>query len=213
MNLCICKSVEYTCNCDRTASCAAGKRFPCSALPYAHLHCISVNNLDKLSICPLWKPLMMFEIWPDMLNIKCFHICQFIHKYYCMWISHGYACHLIGLSACHNFFINDLLILRNHRHPISLYDRRSHIHLHCCCFSIISKCKFHIFDIAKTFDCYTCLVCESIIIDIFCHTAYPIAAHLRACPIGIVHFHFKFCAFSWINKNDTIAANAKMPVT
>ena len=93
---------------------SARQRLSRSPLPHAHLRRMTVKNIYKLRIHPLWKPFMIFKFYSDCFKRKFFYI--LIYKYDCMRISHRNTCHPIFLSIHGNRFIYHFFLFRNNRH-------------------------------------------------------------------------------------------------
>src|SRR3989337_119314 len=77
----------------RASSSTASHRFSAASFPNANLQVVPTCNLDELHVCPLWKRLMIFDDWPNVLDWELVHVFDEDHA---MWVSHGEAGDLVG---------------------------------------------------------------------------------------------------------------------
>ena len=165
---------------------------------------------------------MVLEFRTNLLNVEILHP---IHKYNGMGIAHGDTGHAVfpaidrDRSIYHSRSVCGLLrSLSLHRHLRRSQDRLSHIYTYLCHLSSVRggfpfHCQVQIFYLAGTDDGNIVLVRQSFIINIFCHTTDPVAAHLRTGTVGIIHLHLKISFFCGVDKNHTVSADPEMPVT
>ena len=141
-----------------------------------------------------------------------------------MGVTHGDTGHAIFLTIHRDRSIHYcravcrlLCGFRRYRHLCRGKDRIAHIylyqsHLSSVCGDLPLHGELQIFYFAGTDDSNVCFIRQSLVIDIFCHTADTIAAHLRAAAVCVVHFHFKIRFLRRIDKDHTVTADSEMSV-
>ena len=130
---------------------------------------------------------MFLKIRTNLLNIQSFHI---LHEHHRMGVSHGYCSHLIDLLLHSQRLTDDLFFSVLHGNVLRMEFRLSHIHFHQS-HSAVFHSQIQVLDAAFRIHTDPCLVCEAVIIHIFCHTADAVAAHGALAAVRIVHFHLK----------------------
>ena len=131
---------------------------------------------------------MILKLRTDCLQREIFYIA--VHKYDRMRIAHGHAGHTVFFPVHKDRHIHRPVTFCFHRHFRRLQFRFSHINLNQFHLTVFHR-QVKIFDAAQCFHGNVRLIRQAIIIDIFCHTADAVAAHLSAGAVRIVHLHLK----------------------
>ena len=144
-----------------------------------------------------------------------------------MRIAHGYAGHAVLVSKQKDRFVYHLFcacryLFRRKLHHVYYFRRfhnfwlrhkfrRPHIDLYKNNFFILNG-KLQLFYLSRADNTDFLFGGKPPVVHIFSHAADAVAAHFRAASVRIIHLHLKICFPGWIDKDNTVSSNPKMPV-
>ena len=153
---------------------------------------------------------MVLEQRPDLLELQAVGI---IHEHHAVRVAHAYGCHAVFRAADLQRHSDSGIALGDHRYISRYEDRRAHVHARGHSLAVLNS-QLDGLDAAERLNAHRGLILRdhSVVVQILCHTAHAVAAHLSLASVGVEHPHLSVGDIGRADQYDSVAAYAEAPV-